>query len=231
MTSIAGGIIGHYCCSNGDTWSSELGVLSDEQPRLITTFKVEYALLWSLVSFMLIVRNASILPPFLCLDYGSQLQMVPSMHWCENIIIRVWFDYLICNYTFLFVCMFDDRYVWIRNLYYPWNLMLILVYCFSSFLPIRLFHQPVRKGTNGGVTKAGLLAAAAAGSLLGLIFVILGFFTTKCDFNVAMKQLLLIPVSALSGLCGSIIDSLLGATLQYSGLCSVRNKVILQNFN
>ncbi|KAG6388447.1 hypothetical protein SASPL_149873 [Salvia splendens] len=124
MTYLAGGILGHYCCSNGDTWSSELGVLSDEQPRLITNFK------------------------------------------------------------------------------------------------------PVQKGTNGGVTKAGFLAAAAAGSVLGLTFVILGFLTTNCTFNVAMKQLLLIPVSALSGLCGSVIDSLLGATLQYSGFCSVRKKVV-----
>lgn len=124
MTFVAGGIIGHYCCSNGDTWSSELGVLSDEQPRLITNFK------------------------------------------------------------------------------------------------------PVRKGTNGGVTKAGLLAAVAAGCLLGLTFVILGFLTTNCTFNTAMKQLWLIPVSALAGLFGSVIDSLLGATLQYSGFCSVRNKVV-----
>lgn len=40
ITSLIGGIIGHYSCCNGDTWSSEIGVLSDAQPRLITTFKV-----------------------------------------------------------------------------------------------------------------------------------------------------------------------------------------------
>lgn len=124
MTSVVGSIIGHYCCCNGDTWSSELGILSDEQPRLITNFK------------------------------------------------------------------------------------------------------PVKKGTNGGVTKAGLLAAAAAGSVIGLTYVVLGFFTTKCVFDVALKQLLVVPLSALAGLCGSVIDSLLGATLQFSGFCNVRNKVV-----
>lgn len=124
ITSLIGGIIGQYSCCNGDTWSSELGVLSDAQPRLITTFK------------------------------------------------------------------------------------------------------PVRRGTNGGVTLAGLLAAAAAGGVIGLAFVLIGFFTTKCVFDVALKQLLVIPVAALAGLCGSLIDSLLGATLQFSGFCTVRNKVV-----
>ncbi|CAK9172272.1 unnamed protein product [Ilex paraguariensis] len=124
ITSLIAGVIGHYCCCNGDTWSSELGILSDAQPLLITTFK------------------------------------------------------------------------------------------------------PVRRGTNGGVTKAGLLAAAAAGGIIGLTFVLLGFFTTKCTKDVVLKQLLVIPISALAGLCGSVIDSLLGATLQFSGFCTVRNKIV-----
>ncbi|XP_057968703.1 protein PGR [Malania oleifera] len=123
-TSLIGGIIGHYSCCNGDTWSSEIGILSDAQPRLITTLK------------------------------------------------------------------------------------------------------PVQRGVNGGVTKAGLLAAAGAGGIIGLTFVLFGFFTTKCAYDLAVRQLLVIPLSALAGLCGSVIDSLLGATLQFSGFCSVRNKVV-----
>uniref|UniRef100_A0A2P2JNG3 Transmembrane protein 19 n=1 Tax=Rhizophora mucronata TaxID=61149 RepID=A0A2P2JNG3_RHIMU len=124
VTSLVGGIIGHYSCCNGDTWSSELGVLSDAKPRLITTFK------------------------------------------------------------------------------------------------------PVRRGTNGGVTITGLMAALAAGGVIGLAFVVVGFFTARCTYDVARKQLLVIPLAALAGLCGSLFDSLLGATLQFSGFCTVRNKVV-----
>eukprot|EP00262_Sarcandra_glabra_P000937 TRINITY_DN1096_c0_g2_i1.p1 TRINITY_DN1096_c0_g2~~TRINITY_DN1096_c0_g2_i1.p1 ORF type:complete len:288 (+),score=30.96 TRINITY_DN1096_c0_g2_i1:78-941(+) len=124
ITCLIGGVIGHYACCNGDTWSSEIGMLSNGQPRLITTFK------------------------------------------------------------------------------------------------------PVRKGTNGGVTTTGLLAAAAAGTVVGVTFVLFGLFTAKCSGGIALKQLLVIPLSALAGLCGSLIDSLLGATVQFSGFCSVRNKVV-----
>ncbi|KAK7388760.1 hypothetical protein VNO78_23587 [Psophocarpus tetragonolobus] len=126
ITVLIGGVIGHYSCCNGDTWSSELGILSDEKPRLITTFKF------------------------------------------------------------------------------------------------------VRKGTNGAVTKRGLLAAAAAGSVIGVSFVLIGLSATPCEGegSTVLKQLLVIPIATLAGLCGSVIDSLLGATLQFSGLCSIRRKIV-----
>ncbi|XP_073107135.1 protein PGR isoform X2 [Elaeis guineensis] len=124
ITGLIGGIIGHYACCNGDTWSSEIGMLSNAQPRLITTFKT------------------------------------------------------------------------------------------------------VRKGTNGAVTVEGLLAAAAAGFVIGLTYVIVGLLTVECAHDVIWRQLLVIPVAAAAGLCGSLIDSLLGATLQFSGYCTLRKRVV-----
>ncbi|KAL4563964.1 hypothetical protein LXL04_028013 [Taraxacum kok-saghyz] len=154
ITALVGGLIGHYSCCNGDTWSSELGVLSDETPRLITTFRVT--------------------------TFSSSTPS-PSLPFFSNDLILL--------------------------------------------IPV-VVQQPVRRGTNGGITKAGLAAAAAAGSVIGVAFVLPGFFTKSCTNDALMKQLLVIPVSAIAGLAGSLIDSILGATLQFSGFCSVRNKVV-----
>lgn len=124
LTGLVGGVIGHYACCNGDTWSSEIGMLSNAQPRLITTFK------------------------------------------------------------------------------------------------------KVRKGTNGAVSLEGLLAAAAGGFVIGLAFVIVGWLTVSCPADVIRRELLVVPIATFAGLCGSLIDSVLGATFQFSGYCSLRKKVV-----
>ncbi|KAK9149793.1 hypothetical protein Scep_008550 [Stephania cephalantha] len=122
ITCLVGGIVGHYACCAGDTWSSEIGMLSKSQPWLITTFK------------------------------------------------------------------------------------------------------RVRRGTNGAVTTNGILAAAAAGCTIGLTFVLFGLISTSCSFDINLKQLLVVPLATTAGVTGSLIDSLLGATLQFSGICAIRNK-------
>ncbi|CAM6097143.1 unnamed protein product [Calypogeia fissa] len=124
LTGLLGGILGHYACCNGDTWSSEIGVLSSSTPRLITTLR------------------------------------------------------------------------------------------------------QVQRGTNGGVTLLGLAASAAGGAFIGLTFFVAGLFTASCTGASAQKQWLIIIVGTVVGLLGSLFDSVLGATVQFSGYCAVRKKVV-----
>lgn len=87
--------------------------------------------------------------------------------------------------------------------------------------------QPVPKGTNGGLSMLGTAAAAAGGALIGLVFVLVGYLSTSCQGHVRNTQLLALPLGTLCGLFGSLLDSLLGATVQFSGTCMVRKKVLI----
>lgn len=69
--------------------------------------------------------------------------------------------------------------------------------------------RPVRKGTNGGVTLLGLASSCLGGLFVGLIF-----FITGGSYQTQWK---VIPLGVGAGLVGSIIDSLLGATIQFTG--------------
>ncbi|KAL1923226.1 uncharacterized protein VTP21DRAFT_9602 [Calcarisporiella thermophila] len=119
--------LGHYACCNGDTWSSEIGVLNKGWPILITT-----------------------------------LRRVPP-------------------------------------------------------------------GTNGAVSPLGLAASLIGGSLIGLVAsVSLLFSQPLCYARVGwLPTLNLVWIGALAGLMGSLIDSLLGATLEESLYLEKEGKVTL----
>jgi len=68
----------------------------------------------------------------------------------------------------------------------------------------------VPPGTNGGITLAGTVWGAAGGALIGLSTLAMDAISGIVPFHIFQT----IGFGALCGLLGSIIDSLLGATLQ-----------------
>ena len=89
--------------------------------------------------------------------------------------------------------------------------------------------RTVPTGTNGGITTVGVACSIAGGALIGLThYLTLLLFWEGAEFHVTSwaGQLDLVWVGAVSGLAGSLIDSLLGATLQFSGYSERLGKVV-----
>jgi uncharacterized protein (TIGR00297 family) len=74
---------------------------------------------------------------------------------------------------------------------------------------ITALRTPVEKGTSGGVSLVGTLASLLAALVIGL----------PAAWFAGESQGIILVVVALAGLAGSLVDSLLGATLQAIYFC------------
>lgn len=79
----------------------------------------------------------------------------------------------------------------------------------------------VEVGTSGGVSALGTGVSFAGGLLIGLTAGLLGAIAGLLDWNAA---LLVALIGAVSGAAGSLIDSLLGATVQQIYYCDTCRK-------
>ncbi|RYH17344.1 DUF92 domain-containing protein [archaeon] len=88
-----------------------------------------------------------------------------------------------------------------------------------------VFMREVPPGTNGGMSFLGTLASAAGGGFIGLVYYVLAPL-----YMGSGSQLWMIFYATLCGLLGSVVDSLLGATLQAT-YYSKQDKKILKSIH
>ncbi|KAM3587984.1 uncharacterized protein V6R79_018324 [Siganus canaliculatus] len=85
--------------------------------------------------------------------------------------------------------------------------------------------REVPAGTNGGVTTVGLVASFCGGLAVGA-----AYFATQLlmvdDLHLADPQWPIVVYGGMAGLLGSLLDSFLGAHMQYSGFDSSIGKVV-----
>lgn len=80
--------------------------------------------------------------------------------------------------------------------------------------------QPVARGQSGGISGLGLVASLAGGLMIGVsAFAFIQLASLLTNGTWFLQDWFLLPVCALAGLGGSVVDSLLGASLQHQYYC------------
>ncbi|XP_075967847.1 transmembrane protein 19 [Anarhichas minor] len=85
--------------------------------------------------------------------------------------------------------------------------------------------KEVPAGTNGGVTAVGLVASFLGGLVVGGAYYVTQLLLVD-DLNLVNPQWPIMVYGGVAGLLGSMLDSFLGAHMQYSGFDSSIGKVV-----
>lgn len=85
--------------------------------------------------------------------------------------------------------------------------------------------KEVPAGTNGGVTPVGLVASFLGGLVVGAAYFVTQILLVS-ELHLADPQWPIIVYGGVAGLMGSMLDSFLGAHMQYSGFDSSIGKVV-----
>lgn len=79
-------------------------------------------------------------------------------------------------------------------------------------------RKKVPRGTNGGISQWGLFVSFAGGLFIGLFYYIATLIFIDRDLLIdSPPQYPIILLGGIAGFFGSLVDSFLGATLQFSG--------------
>lgn len=88
---------------------------------------------------------------------------------------------------------------------------------------VSLRPRRVPPGTNGGVTAAGLAAGMGGSAIMAVVAVLLPPFCKEWTF---VEKLYLVFDITILGLCGSMVDSIMGGLLQASVVDTKSGKVV-----
>ena len=89
--------------------------------------------------------------------------------------------------------------------------------------------KPVPRGTNGGVTAVGLLCSFVGGLVVGAAYflpLLLLWDSDESGATLTSQLLVAVVVGGAAGFLGSLVDSVLGATVQFSGYSEKLERIV-----